>query len=279
MNKLLLLALFCCTVLAQAEEETAPLTGDPLLVGPPSDAGAPQSHWGLGVGAGWINDYPGAAQGRRRFLAVPTYKGRTITIDRQEGIKGDLIAQSRFKFSVSFSFLFPTKSKDIPVRVGMPDLDWTLQLGPELQIYLIRTPEHTMFVRLPLRFVATTDFSHRFQSREWNFAPSLRNIFHLKKGYGEIATRLELDYASEGYNDLFYQVAAEYATPTRPYFNAQQGLMETTVGVNYSYYDLFPWTFFAGANLYFLGDAKNRESTLLAKTRNASILFGMIRYF
>ena len=65
-----------------------------------------ESHWGVGVGAGWINDYPGAAQGRERFLVVPTYKGKQFTIDRQEGIKGELLSQSRFKFSLSFSVFF-----------------------------------------------------------------------------------------------------------------------------------------------------------------------------
>lgn len=244
-----------------------------------AEINATQSHWGVGIGAGWINDYPGAAQGRTRFLAVPTYKGKHFTIDRQEGIKGELLAQSRFKFSVSFSFLFPTDSTDIPVRTGMPDLDWTLQLGPELQIYFVRSAKHTMFLRLPFRFVASTDFSSRFEDRQWNFAPSLRNIFHLKKGWGEIATRLELDYASEGYNDLFYEVSPQFATAQRSAYDAKQGLMETTVGINYAYYDLFPWTFFFGGNAYFLGDAKNSSSPLLVRHRNYSVLGGFIRYF
>ncbi|MBY0385507.1 MipA/OmpV family protein [bacterium] len=238
-----------------------------------------ESHWGIGLATGWINDYPGAAQGRTRYIAVPTYKGKHITIDRQEGVKGDLVSQSRFKFSISFSFLFPTASVDIPVRTGMPDLDWTLQLGPELQIYLFRSRFHTMFIRLPFRFVASTDFSHRFESRDWNLAPSIRNAFQLGNGWGEIGTRLELDYASERFNDYFYQVEPQYATAQRPAYNARRGLMTTTVGINYSYYDLFPFIFFCGANLYFHGDSANSDSPLLVKNRNHSILGGMIWYF
>lgn len=245
----------------------------------PTPVDITESHWGVGVGYGWINDYPGAGQGRTRYLAVPTFKGKHVTIDRQEGIKGELLSQSRVKFSLSFSFLFPTDSDDIPVRAGMPDLDWTLQLGPELQIYLHRTKNHTMFVRLPFRFVTSTDFRHRFDSREWNIAPSLRNIFYLGPGWGEIATRLEFDYASEGYNDYFYEVTPQFATAQRPAYDAKQGLMETTIGINYSYYDLYPWIFFFGGNMYFLGDAKNSGSPLLVKHRNHSILGGIIRYF
>lgn len=277
---ILLAALGLCYLVAKADDTTTPPTvaeDSPPVTHEPSQLES--SHWGVGLGTGWINDYPGSAQGRTRFLAVPTYKGKHLTIDRQEGVKSELVSQSRFKFSISFSFLFPTASDKIPVRTGMPNLDWTLQLGPELQIYLYRSLSHTMFIRLPFRFVATTDFSHRFEYRQWNLAPSLRNIFYLGRRYGEIATRLELDYSSEAYSDYFYEVAPRYATPFRPAYNAKAGLMETTVGINYSYYNLFPWTFFVGANLYFLGDAKNTESPLLVKHRNSSILGGIIRYF
>lgn len=278
MNKFFVFILLCISPFVFAESKDSIM--DPVIDPNAEQASdVTESHWGIGFGGGWINDYPGAGQGRTRFLAVPTYKGKTITIDRQEGVRGDFVSQSRVKFSVSFSFLFPTDSADIPVRQGMPDLDWTLQLGPELQIYIIRNDFHTMFLRLPFRFVASTDFARRFDSREWNFAPSLRNIFNLGKGYGEIATRLELDYASEGYNDYFYEVAPQFATATRPAFNAQQGLMETTVGINYSYYDMYPWIFFIGGNLYFMGDAKNKGSALLVKNRNASFLAGIIHYF
>jgi outer membrane scaffolding protein for murein synthesis (MipA/OmpV family) len=277
-NKFLGLGLLLLTPLIYAEPNDSLM--DPVLDPNAEQASdVTESHWGIGFGFGWINDYPGAAQGRTRYLAVPTYKGKTITIDRQEGVRGDFISESRVKFSVSFSFLFPTDSRDIPVRSGMPDLDWTLQLGPELQIYIIRNDSHTMFLRLPFRFVASTDFDRRFESREWNFAPSLRNVFNLGKGYGELATRLELDYASEGFNDYFYEVTPQFATAQRPAFNAQQGLMNTTVGINYSYYDMYPWIFFIGGNLYFMGDAKNKGSALLVKNRNASFLAGIIRYF
>jgi MipA family protein len=269
--------LFITTLLVTSVALANPGEEDSPEVETPADV--TDSHWGVGFGAGWINDYPGAAQGRTRYIAVPTYKGKNITIDRQEGVRGDLVSESSVKFSVSFSFLFPTDADDIPIRAGMPDLDWTLQLGPELQIFLYRSPTHTMFIRLPFRFVASTDFSHRFNSQEWNFAPSLRNLFYLKDGWGEIGTRLELDYASESFNDYFFEVRPEFQTPTRRAYDAREGLMGITVGVNYSYYDFYPWIYFIGANVYFYGDAENRESPLLQKTINHSVLGGIIKYF
>ncbi|MCC6137908.1 MAG: MipA/OmpV family protein, partial [Bdellovibrionaceae bacterium] len=228
---------------------------------------------------GWIQDYPGADQGRVRYLLIPTYKSKHLTIDRQDGIKGDLLERDRFQFSVSFSFLFPTDADKITGRAGMPDLEWTLQLGPELRIELMHNHFHTMYLRLPFRFVVNTDFYHKFDYLDWNFAPGFRNVFDLGKGVGEIVTRFEVDYASEAYNDLFYQVDAAYATASRPAFDAKGGIMEYIVGINYAYYDFFPWTLFIGANAYYLQNAKNRQSPLVFKETNYSVIGGVVRYF
>lgn len=235
--------------------------------------------FGVAFGTGWVQDYPGSESGRMRYLAIPTYKSKNLTIDQQDNVKGDLVERDRFQLSMSFIFLFPTQSNKIPIRQGMPDLDWTLQLGPELRIELFHHDFHTMYLRLPVRFVANTDFSSKFDYLDWNFAPSFRNIFDMGDKYGEIVTRLELEYASEGYSDLFYQVDQKYATPFRPAYNAKEGLLEYIVGVNYSYYNLFPWTVFAGANVYILNDARNRTSPLVRQKSNYSIFAGLIRYF
>jgi MipA family protein len=236
------------------------------------------SHWGLAAGTGWIQDYPGAGQGRMRYLALPTFKGKVFSIDRQDGVKGEFIDDRIFKFAVSFSFLFPTSSSKMPVRAGMPGIDWVFQMGPELQIYLYKSAMHTMYLRLPLRFIATTDFRHDFQYRQWNFSPSLRNNF-LLNGWGEIMTRLEFDYASEAYNDLFYEVAPKYATAARPVYDARSGLLEWIIGMTYSYNEIYPWGFSIGANVYLLQASANRDSPLLVNQTNYSVLASVVRYF
>lgn len=235
--------------------------------------------FGVAFGTGWVQDYPGSESGRMRYLAIPTYKSKSLTIDQQDNVKGDLLERERFQLSMSFIFLFPTDSDKIDIRQGMPDLDWTLQLGPEVRIELFHHAFHTMYLRLPLRFVATTDFSHRFDYLDWNFSPGLRNVFDLGDEYGEFVTRLEVDFASEKYNDMFFEVAPQYATANRPAFDAKEGMLEYIVGVNYSYYNMFPWTVFAGANAYLLHDSENRLSPLVRKKANYSIFAGLIRYF
>lgn len=234
--------------------------------------------FGVTFGAGWTQDYPGSKDGRMRYLAIPAYKSKYFTIDRQDGVKGDLVERETFQFSVSFMFLFPTDSEKIPARFGMPDLGWTLQLGPEFRIELFHNNFHTMYLRLPLRFVANTDFHHRFDYLDYNFAPGFRNIFDFGK-YGEVTTRIEADIAAEKYSDLFYQVDPQFSTASRPAFDAKAGLMQYIAGINYSYYDFFPWTVFAGANVYLASDSKNKKSPLFFKETNFSVLTGFVRYF
>ena len=107
--------------------------------------GQSKSKWALGLGSGWIQDYPGAAQGRIRFLPFPVYRGSIFRIDRISGVSGDVYNDSRVDFSWNFIFQFPTASEDIPARIGMPDLDWVLSLGPQFKYYIQRGEHHKTF--------------------------------------------------------------------------------------------------------------------------------------
>lgn len=273
-NCVLIALLFLCPLAYGSDNSKKEKTPASVQVDPDVD-----SQWGGAVGTGWIHDYPGAAQGRTRFLVMPVFKGKYLTVDRQDGVKSNIINRGNFEFSISFSFLFPTESNDIPIRAGMPDLDWTLQIGPEAVFYITRTQSHTMLLRLPLRFVASTDFSHRFDYQGWVFAPSLRSTIPIGEKYGEITTRLEIEYASEEYNDYFYEVAPQFATPERPAYDGVTGFLESIVGITYSYSDLFPWGFFISGNIYLLGESANKESPLHLRSTNHSVFGAVIYYF
>lgn len=275
MNRKIILAFIISTLTLPVNAE---LPAEPSETPETQEKEIIESHWGVALGAGWIQDYPGADQGRMRYLAIPTFKGKYLTIDRQDGVRGELIDDQIIKFSVSFMFLFPTASEKIPARQGMPDLDWVFQLGPEMQVYFSRTKHHIMYLRLPFRFVSTTDFKHRFDYRDWNFAPSLRNVFQID-GYGEIMTRLEAEIASEAYSDFLYEVQPQYATASRPTYNARSGLLQYIVGAQYTYNENFPWSYSFGTNAYITKNAANRESPLLLRSVNYSFLFSVIRYF
>lgn len=238
-----------------------------------------RTQWGIAAGTGWITDYAGAAQGRMRYLVMPAYRSKFLTIDRQDGAKAHLLTDNRLKFSFSFAFLLPTSSKDIPVRQGMPNLDLILQLGPELQIYLLRTDFFRMYLRLPLRFIVATDFRHDFDYLQWTFAPSLRTEYNLGNEYGKIGTRMEFDYASQAYSSYFYAVDTKYATANRPAYSAEMGIMQYILGLQYSYDALQPLTLSFSANIYLLNNTKNAESPLHVRDEGYSLLSLAVYYF
>jgi hypothetical protein len=244
-----------------------------------TDVQQKNSQWGLAGGVGWITDYPGAAQGRMRYLVMPAFHSKYITVDRQDGARAHLVNERRIKFSVSFSFLLPTSAQDIPVRQGMPDLDLILQLGPELQIYFLRSNTFNVYLRLPVRFIVATDFKSDFEYLQWTFAPSLRTEYNFGSKYGKLGTRLEFDFASARYQSYFYQVEARYATADRPTYHAKMGIMEYIVGLQYSYDHLLPVTFSASANIYLMRDAVNRNSPLHLRNEGYSFLGLMVYYF
>lgn len=252
----------------EAETPTEDTTAEPSI-----------SRWGIAAGTGWISDYSGAGQGRMRYLIMPAYHSKFLTIDRQDGAKAHLLTENRFKFSVSFSFLMPTSSKDIPVRHGMPNLNLVLQLGPELQISLYKSTHFKMYLRLPVRFIVATDFQYKLDYLQWTFAPSLRTEYDFGIEYGKIGTRLELDYASQDYNSYFYGVDAKYATSTRPAYQAKMGLMQYILGLQYSYDAFMPLTLSLATNIYLMNDSANKNSPLLVKNEGYSLLGLAVYYF
>lgn len=236
-------------------------------------------HFGLAFGTGWIQDYPGADQGRTRHIILPLYKGTHFAIDRDDGAKGTLLRDQDYQFSFSFSFLFPTEAEDIPVRQGMSDIDWTLQFGPEIIRYLYQKKGYSVYVRLPLRVVFSTDFHSNFDDQGLFLAPSLRTEIPLPGDWGSITTRMELNFATQEYNAYFYQVDQEFATSDRAAYEARAGYLESILGLTYVYEESFPFSFFVSANAYFLGDSVNKESPLFVDSRNYSILGALIYYF
>jgi MipA family protein len=243
---------------------------------PPSHINAqtaelPQKKVGLGLGVGWLYDYPGAAQGRMRFLPFPVYRGRLFRMDRISGVSGDVYQDSRLDFSWNFIFQFPTQSRLIPVREGMPDLDWLLSLGPELKYVLYRSGHHNTFFRFPVRMNSCTNFSDRTRFCGISFNPGVRHVYR-NQMIGEVTFRAEAFSHSTEYNQYFYEVRPEFATIERPQYSARAGFL----GFVYGFFHSYPfdgWELSTSANIYDYSMAINQWSPLfIHKTNYAAFI-------
>ncbi len=231
-----------------------------------SAASLAPSRWGLGLGTGWLSDYPGAAQGRIRFLPFPVYRGSILRVDRISGVSGDVYHDSKLDFSWNFIFQFPTNSASIPAREGMPNLDWMLSLGPQMKYYFYRSAHHKTFFRFPVRFNTCTNFSTRTQFCGVAFNPGFRHSMWYPS-VGEFTFRWEAFSHTSEFQKYFYEVESKYATATRSAYHARAGFLGFVYGVSHAL-PFEGWTLSSSANIYDYSLAINQKSPLFVHKTN-----------
>jgi len=185
--------------------------------------------WELGAGGGVLHVpiYRGSKQ-TETFpypFIIPFYRGKYLNSD-EDGVRGELFETSKIRFDFSLDGSVPAKSEDVNVRVGMPDLDPTLQIGPALNIKLWSgdNPKQSIITLIPLRAAFALN-SSILDPIGFTFSPQLsyyRKIPFIK-GDWKLGLTASLQFGSEKYHDYFYQVDKQYETPTRPAYNAEGG--------------------------------------------------------
>ena len=204
-----LLAAMCCAVPAQAKD-------------------VPLWEFGLGAGAIAFEDYRGSNTTHAYPLPVPyvVYNGKFLKADR-DGVRGTLFNQDWLEINLSFNLTTPVRNDR--ERSGMPDLRSTVEVGPSFDFHLFRSDNRRVKfdLRMPLRYAATVESSPRIIG--WTFSPrfnlDLRDPFGLPGwNLGLLAGPL---FADHRYHDYFYSVAPQFATLSRPEFQARGGYAGT----------------------------------------------------
>ena len=216
-----------------ARADDIPLPG-PVVDGPvvkkgaadalPDGVGEPLWEAGLGVAAVRFSDYRGSDQSSTYVLPLPfiAYRGRFLRADR-DGARAILFAEHRVIVDVSLSASTPTKSNHSDARQGMPDLAGTFEIGPNLNVELWQSGDRKLKLdlRLPLREAITLQASPK--AIGVTFSPNLNldvRGFAEHWNLGMLAGPL---FADRRYHDHFYGVAPEFATASRPAYDAPGG--------------------------------------------------------
>jgi len=189
---------------------------------------APLWEFGLGVGAIAFEDYRGSNTTHAYPLPVPyvVYNGKFLKADR-DGVRGTLFNQNWLEINLSFNLTTPVRNDR--ERSGMPDLRSTVEIGPSFDFHLFRSENRKvkLDLRMPLRAAATVESSPHIIG--WTFSPrfnvDLRDPFGLPGwNLGLLAGPL---FADRRYHDYFYSVAPQFATASRPQFQAEGGYAGT----------------------------------------------------
>ncbi len=224
------LALLGALLLApRAHADELPIPG-PKVEGPVTpaapDAAGTEPLWELGIGvAGFrFDDYRGSDHTNNYLLPLPffAYRGPILRADR-EGARAVLFERSRFTVDVSLGASVPTKSKDDAARSGMPDLAGTFEIGPSFIVELWQSSSRKLKLdlRMPVREAITLERSPR--AIGLTFSPNLNLDIGGLPGKGNLGLLAGPLFADGRYHRYFYSVAPEFATATRPAYDAPGG--------------------------------------------------------
>ena len=185
-------------------------------------ARADQPLWEVGFGASVLRlpHYRGSDQARTWLLPVPfvAYRGEILKADR-EGARAVLLDTERVDFDISVGATAPTRSDDNDARQGMPDLAATVELGPNLNATLARGAWWKLQLRVPVRAALTIESHPR--TIGWLASPNLNLDTRLHDWNASLLAGPL--FGSRGFNGYFYDVAPQFATPTRPAYQASAG--------------------------------------------------------
>ncbi|MEX0960204.1 MAG: MipA/OmpV family protein [Burkholderiales bacterium] len=200
-----------CTIGADARAESLPL-------------------WEAGFGLSAINfpDYRGSDERSTFVLPIPylVYRGEFFKADRGS-LRGLFIDSERVKLDVSVNASIPVESSDNRARQGMPDLDPTLEFGPNLEFMLLQSADGRFQVdlRLPVRTVIATDFSSA-RNVGWVFQPQINIDFRdtaLLGPQSNVGVAAGPLYGDKRHHNYFFGVPAQFATAERPAYIAEGG--------------------------------------------------------
>jgi len=181
--------------------------------------------WEVGIGAALLNlpDYRGSDESRTYLLPLPyvVYRGDWLRADR-DGARALLAKVERVKVDVSVAASVPTHSRDNAARAGMPDLPFAFEIGPNVNLEVLRTAGRVerVDVRLPLRVAVGVERSPDFLGI--TFSPHL-NLDLRDVGGWNVGVLTGPLFADRRYHRHFYGVDAAFATPERPAYQARGG--------------------------------------------------------
>lgn len=225
--------------------------------------------------------YPASEENQGNFvpLPIPVYRGRFLRLfeDSENPIRGRVFQRDRIKLDLDLDLTFPSDSDEIDARSGMPDLDLLLEAGPELELEFARNNLYAGRWYLALQARLATSFDGLDPSyRGVSYSAELRYIAQLTSR-DEAKLRITPTFATDKYMDYYYRVAPEFATPSRPAYEAKPGYLGTDITVNWTRAMSKNLSMVLGARFGLHSGARNENSPLFTEDVTGSV-YGAFMY-
>jgi len=236
------------------EVSTDPATEDDLA-----------SNWSLGVGLAVVDypHYPGSVQNETTIAPIPYVEYHSERFDLgKDGLAAKVFQSGRFKLDLSVNGALPVSSKKNDLRTGMDDLELMIEFGPELEITVATWKNSILRFDIPVRanFEVTTD--HAPNTVGWSTDPRI----HFEQNFEHWDWEIDFGvlWASESYQDVFYTVVDKDVTATRPYYQAESGVMGWRVSATVER-RIGDWILLGYLRQMNLSSAANQDSPLLGQ--------------
>lgn len=188
--------------------------------------------WEIGMFAMGVSQqaYPGAGQQLDRALLLPyaIYRGEVFRMDRS-GVGLRKVLSPDVELDLGFAGAFGSRSNEIEARSGMPELGTLVEFGPRIQWTLGKGPGGGR-LRADFALRGVFDVTDRFNDKGHAFEPKL--VFERDSSTGwRYSASAGLVMGDQRLADTLYGVAPAYATPSRPAYAAQSGLIASRLSL------------------------------------------------
>lgn len=238
--------------------------------------------WEVGLGGGYFSghDYPASDDPNRRALALPffIYRSPVFRVGGG-GIRAVAVEKPRIRLDVSVGASLSARSEGRGLRAGMPDLDFLIELGPQLEISLLDRDVASggrlqLEVATELRAVAATDF-RGIHSQGFVAELSLSGARRRIAGSDvDLLASLGVTFADQRLQGYFYAVDGRFARPERPAYDARGGYLGSELFVGAALRPNRSLRVFLGVQSGLYAGAANRDSPLFETTSSTGIAAG-----
>jgi len=241
-----------------------------------TEAGAPLWEMRLAAFGRYGPSYPASEDNQFNFvpLPLPIYRGKFLRLgeDSENPIRGKIFRRDRIKLDFAFDLNFPVDSEDVDIRTGMPDLDFLLEVGPELELQFNREPTlgGNWFLGLQLRPAFSFDGLDP-EYRGLAFSPEFTYRKKFATGKDALKFRITPTWGTDKYMDFFYTVDPEFAAPGRPEYAAKGGYLGTDLTLSWINTINKRWEFVVGTRWSFHQGARNEDSPLFTKDTGIAV--------
>ncbi len=247
------------------------------------DSGISLPRWEFGLAAAALSApaYPSSASRSERQFLVPwfVYRGDKVRL-QDGGAKLIALENDRVTIDVSVAGSLNANSQDAPLRNGMPDLDYLLEIGPKVDVRLFDQmlaggQRRMVSWSTALRAAISTDFQSA-KSRGAVLGTQLRYRHRgLANDKARFSASLTSTWAEESLLDYIYQVDDAFVLPERAAYDASGGYVGTSLSFGFFRELNKQWSAYLGLSGSIHNGAANRNSPLFERDNTFSIFGGV----